>query len=480
VTVAARAESIVISRSVVSVQNIKEPAVDQQYNVNELNEWPAYVTAGPFMFFSGQMGRRQGDSSLIESYADAPNARGKSNTSFEWVGEMEAPVGAQGIAIYERYLEMLSKEGSNLNHLLRYHIYQRDKHFFSVFDRIRRGYETKPPASTAVGLGRFEPSDRATLCIDAIALRDSAVNTIGPRTVLAGASRHIAAATFSHVVNAGPYLFLAGQIPIDTSKPGAPLIRGYDDIPEEGAFLRVGRSHEDTRNGPIAAQTWYTYDLIRKHLEAAESSLEQVLNLIVYLQDMRDFPIFHRIHEHFFKSNPPALTVVQATEVGHKGTLIEIEATAILPGRGVERRIIAAEGWKAPAHMSACVCAGGLTFFSGIAGVDEPGREAASLRTLSAQVLERLVHDSEDRSYAVQAASAIAELRRTVEAAGGNLNNIVHLTIGLRDINRFHTVEGVLIAMFGTWRPALTVLELPAVAPVRDARVSITAIGWLS
>jgi enamine deaminase RidA (YjgF/YER057c/UK114 family) len=451
--------------------------VDEQYDVS--NEWPAYISAGPFMFFSGQMGRTQGGS-LIESYADAPNALGKSNTSFDWVADMEAPVGGQGIAIYERYREMLAREGSDLGHLLRYHIYQRDKHFFSVFDRVRRGYEKKPPASTAVGLGRFEPSDRATLCIDAIALRESAVNTIGPRTVLAGASRQIAAATFSHVINAGPFLFLAGQIPIDTSRPGAPLIRGYDDIPEQGAFLRVGRSHEDTRNGPIAAQTWYTYDLIRQHLEAVGSSLEQILNLVVYLQDMRDFPVFHRVHEHFFNSSPPALTVVQAAEVGHKGTLIEIEPTAILPGRGIERRIFGTEGWKAPAHMNACVCAGGLAFFSGIAGGEEPDGEAAALAMLSAQLRERLVHDSEDRSYAVQTAGAIAKLRRTVEAAGGNLNNIVHLTIGLRDINRFHTVEGVLIAMFGTWRPALTVLELPAVAPVRDARVSITAIGWLS
>ena len=58
-----------------------------------------------------------------------------------------------------------------MRHLLRYHIYQRDKHFFSVFDRVRRTYETAPPASTAVGMGRFDATGLATLCIDAIALR---------------------------------------------------------------------------------------------------------------------------------------------------------------------------------------------------------------------------------------------------------------------------------------------------------------------
>ena len=182
---------------------------------------------------------------------------------------MEAPVGAQAIAIYEQYRSFLEREGGDLKHLLRYHVYQRDKRFFPVFDRVRRHYESAPPASTAVGVGRFEPTDRARLCIDAIALRPAAEQALGLREVLAGAAAHTPAATFSHVVGAGPFLFVAGQIPIDTSRPGAPLIRNYDDIPEEGRLLRVGRSHEDARNGPIAAQTWFTYDLIRKHLEAA-------------------------------------------------------------------------------------------------------------------------------------------------------------------------------------------------------------------
>ena len=92
----------------------------------------------------------------------------------------------------------------------------------------------------------------------------------------------------------------------------------------------MGRSHEDTRNGPIASQTWFTYDVIRRHLEAVGSSLDHVLNLIVYLQDIRDFPTFHRVHERFFGSKPPALTVIEVGEVGHKGTLIEIEPTAVM------------------------------------------------------------------------------------------------------------------------------------------------------
>jgi 2-iminobutanoate/2-iminopropanoate deaminase len=403
------------------------------------------------MFFAGQMGRTR-DGAFITRYADAPNVGDRANTSFDWVSDWEAPVGAQAVAIYERYRELLAQEGSHHGHFLRYHIFQRDKHFFSVFDRIRRTYEQKPPASTAVGLGRFEPKDRATLCIDSIALRGSAEQSFGARTVLPGASQHVALATFSNVVNAGPFLFLAGQIPIDASKPGSPLIRGYDDIPEEGRFLRVGRSHEDARNGPIASQTWFTYDLIRQHLEASGSSLDHVLNVTVYLQDMRDFGTFHRVHERFFESGAPALTVIEAAEVGHKGTLIEIEPTAIVPGRGVERRVVDPDGWRAPARMSACVEAGGLAFFSGIPGSGE-GAEA-------------------------QASAAMSELEARLTAAGRRMSDVAALTVYLRDIDDFQAVGRVLEQRFGAHRPALTPLEVPAVAPVRGTRVSLTAIGW--
>ena len=122
---------------------------------------------------------------------------------------------------------------------------------------------------------------------------------------------------------------MAGALPDDGGPPGAAgrsgqLFRRAVKELTKSRRLRVGRSHEDARNGPIAAQTWFTYDLIRQHLEGVGSSLEQVLNLTVYLQDMRDFPTFHRVHERFFPQDPPALTVMEVREVGHKGTLIEI------------------------------------------------------------------------------------------------------------------------------------------------------------
>lgn len=444
-------------------------------------EWPAYVAGGPLLFFSGQCGLRRGAGGYCASFDDVAGVGPGANGRFSWVNRMEGPVGAQATAIYERYRDLLAAEGCGFGNLVRYHILQRDKRFFPVFDCIRRHYETAPPASTAVGVGRFEPRDAARLCVDAIALRASAAATLGARTVLPGSSRYAAAAHFSHVIGAGPYRFVAGQIPIDTSKPGAPLIRNYDDVPEEGRFLRVGRSHEDTRNGPIAAQTWFTYDLIRRHLEAEGSSLGHILNLIVYLQDMRDFPTFHRVHERFFPTSPPALTVVEVGEVGHKGTLIEIEPTAIVPGKGIERKVHAPQGWQAPAQMSPLVEAGGVAFLSGIAGVDASGAPvesvgalpAASRRTLSSRPAFAR------NPVALQLAVILADLAARLTTVGHGLERVTHLTVFIDDIEEFEPVEPLLARAFGRWRPALTVIESPRPTPVAGARISATAIAWL-
>jgi enamine deaminase RidA (YjgF/YER057c/UK114 family) len=441
------------------------------------SRWPSYVTAGPFLFFSGQMGLRPGSDSMCTRFEHAGDDA-RPSSGFPWVAGMEAPVGAQAIAIFERYRAMLKAEAGDLSNLLRYHIYQRDKKFFSVLDRTRRALEGAPPASTAVGIRRFEQTDTATLCVDAVALRPSAAATFGGREVRSGSPGHAPPAHFSHVIGAGHFLFIAGQVPVDSAQPGSPLIRNYDDIPEQGWFLRVGPGPEDARNGPIAAQTWFTYDLIRQHLEAAGSSMDSILNLIVYLQDIRDFPTFHRVHERFFGSAPPTLTVIEAKEVGHKGTLIEIEPTAIVSGPGVKRTIINPKDWRAPAQMSALVVADGLAFLSGVVGVDAAGTPIFSAEALPPALRAEATGEITASACALQSLAALSELIQRLAAADRKLSDVTHLTVYLDDFTEFRLVERVLAKALGKWRPALTVLEVPAAAPVSGARVSLTAIAW--
>ena len=59
--------------------------------------------------------------------------------------------------------------------------------------------------------------------------------------------------------------------------------------------------------------------------------MRDIKHVAVMLQDIRDFGTFHRVHMHFFPNDPPALVVTGFNEVGHRGTLIEIEPTAVDP-----------------------------------------------------------------------------------------------------------------------------------------------------
>jgi enamine deaminase RidA (YjgF/YER057c/UK114 family) len=177
---------------------------------------------------------------------------------------------------------------------------------------------------------------------------------------------------------------------------------------------------------------------------------------------MRDFPTFHRVHAHFFGDAAPTLTVIEVGEVGHKGTLIEIEPTAVLPGKGLTRRSVNAAGWKAPACMSMLVEAGGLAFLSGITA----GKGGSGKRTARAQV-------------ASEANAIVAELKARLALVRAGLDRVAHLTVFVDDITAFTAVAPVLERAFGKRRPALAVMEVPQPAPPAVARMQITAIAWL-
>ena len=115
-------------------------------------KWPRCVSAGPFLFFGGQMGAHPETKNVCTTYAEIGAAGPERTKNYPWVDKIEAPIGAQAIATYEGAQKTLRENGGGLEHLLRFHLYQLDKRFFPVFDAIRRHYEPEAPTpSTAVG-----------------------------------------------------------------------------------------------------------------------------------------------------------------------------------------------------------------------------------------------------------------------------------------------------------------------------------------
>jgi len=440
-----------------------------------LGGYPVAVRAGQFLFLSGQVAwdPRRG---LIRGASDLPAEAGALATGHGYVDALEAPVAAQTWWIYRNLCRVLEAQGSALGQALRFHIYQKDKRFFPVFERVRMQYEAQAPApSSGLGISRLQRSPEAWIDMDGIALIPATGlpgrDVVSPSGVLPSAS------AYSQAVRTGSYLFLAGHIPIQTARPGKPVIRGFDDVPEEGRFLQTGRSHPDSRQGPIAAQTWFTYQEIRKLVESQGASLRDVVNVTVFLQDMRDLPTFHRVHQRLFPEDPPALTVTEFAEVGHRGTMIEIEPTVLVPGHGVVRRTIAGPS-RPGLHAAPAVQAGGLVFLSGACGwgAHGPAQGAGDLPPEGREAVERLAGNRP--TAGAQAWAALALLRETLRSAGLSLRDLVKVTLYLQDLEDFPAFDAMRKAIAPGDPPALAVAQIPRPGPTPDVRLCVEGIAW--
>ncbi|HKE57686.1 MAG TPA: RidA family protein [Pyrinomonadaceae bacterium] len=108
---------------------------------------------------------------------------------------------------------------------------------------------------------------------------------------------------YSQAIKAGGFVFASGQIPID---------------PQTGEFVAGG----------IAEQTERVLTNLAAVLEAAGSSLGQVVKTTVFLADMAEFAAMNEVYGKFFGDLPPARATVAAAGLP-RNARVEIEAVAL-------------------------------------------------------------------------------------------------------------------------------------------------------
>jgi 2-iminobutanoate/2-iminopropanoate deaminase len=79
--------------------------------------------------------------------------------------------------------------------------------------------------------------------------------------------------------------------------------------------------------GDVRSETKRTFENLRAILEAAGSSLDDVLKCNVYLRDIKDFAAMNAVYETFFSTPFPARTTIQAGALPG-GIAVEIECIA--------------------------------------------------------------------------------------------------------------------------------------------------------
>jgi 2-iminobutanoate/2-iminopropanoate deaminase len=97
----------------------------------------------------------------------------------------------------------------------------------------------------------------------------------------------------------------------------------------------AGQTGRDPRTGElgadIRAQTRNTLERIKAVLEAAGTSLDNVLTATTYLTDRNNLAAYNEEYARYFPTNKPARTTVTVASLNQPELLIEITVTACIP-----------------------------------------------------------------------------------------------------------------------------------------------------
>ena len=109
---------------------------------------------------------------------------------------------------------------------------------------------------------------------------------------------------YSQAVKVSGMVFCSGQIPIDVAT---------------GEFV----------SNDVAEQTHQVLKNLSAVLEAAGSSLNNVVKTTVFLADMNDFSTVNEIYAEYFSDNKPARATVQAARLP-RDARVEIDCIAVV------------------------------------------------------------------------------------------------------------------------------------------------------
>ena len=108
---------------------------------------------------------------------------------------------------------------------------------------------------------------------------------------------------YSQAIQAGSFLFISGQLPID---------------PATGELVK----------GDIREQTRQVFENMKQILEAQRLTLKDVVKTTLYLKDLANFAKVNEIYAAYFETEPPARAAVQIARLP-KDAEVEIEAIAL-------------------------------------------------------------------------------------------------------------------------------------------------------
>lgn len=242
---------------------------------------------------------------------------------------------------------------------------------------------------------------------------------------------------YSLALAAGDYVFIAGRM-ADSFTFGEGL----------AAEARMPAKHL-WKGTPIKLEAEF---IIRRKIEpalqAAGSSLANVVKCQVYMRDPDDFAPFNEVWLKHFPHSQPATTLIPAATPGFflSDARIEINTIALRDRGKTAKEIVDAGVMPGFANCSQAVRAGDLLFISGMLAIDRGGLIAA------ARVDPTLPYFGS--SIEAQMQYLLGNAQKICRAAGTSLANVVR-------IQQFHTDLGEFYPAYHVWQEHLPGQHLP-------------------
>jgi reactive intermediate/imine deaminase len=336
--------------------------------------------------------------------------------------------------------------GTTLDNVVKAQVFLTDLNNFAAFDEVWREYFKSPPPRTTVGTTGLLVKD-TLVEIDLIATIPGKEGTVirsdGPRPL----------ANYAEAIRVGDLVFAAGQLASDF-KTGVPAnARRGENFPYYGSDIQL--------------QTEYILRNLKQTFEAAGSSLDHVVKAQVFMTNLNDFAGFDQVWKTHFK-DPPPRTTVGTTGLLVKDTLVEIDLIGYVPRSGLKHVAVKSGGPRPIANYAEAFALGNFVFAA--------GQIASDYKTgVPAEARKHANFPYYGSDIKLQAAYILNNLKKTFEAAGSSIDDVVKAQVFLTDLNNFAAFDEVWKEFFKVPPPRTTVGTTGLL--VRDALVEIDLIA---
>jgi reactive intermediate/imine deaminase len=411
-----------------AIKIIKSDIPQPLANYSEASE------AGGLVFAAGQ---------LASDWKSGVPAEARKHPNFPFYG---SDIKLQTEFILKNCEKTFKAGGTSFDRVVKAQVFLMDLNDFAAFDEVWRKYFTSPPPRTTIGTTGLLVKD-TLIEIDLIAAlpgRQTKVIKSGGPTPLAN---------YSEAVSVGDLVFAAGQLASDF-KTGVPAeAKRGENFPFYGSDIQL--------------QTEFILKNLKQTFEAAGSSLDNVVKAQVFLTNLDDFAGFDQVWKRYFKVPPPR-TTVGTTGLLVKDTLVEIDLIGYVPRAGLKHEIIQSNAPRPLANYSEAFTLGDFVFAAGQIASDYKTGVPAEARKHS-----NFPYYGSD--IKLQTAYILNNLKKTFEAAGSSLDNVVKAQVFMTDLKNFAAFDEVWKEFFKVPPPRTTVGTTGLL--VKDTLVEIDLIA---